>query len=47
MAYRKNITPEQAEKAKQRREQFRQLVKQVTQMSESERLAMVDRVGLS
>lgn len=45
MAYRKNITPEQRAKAEARRAQFKQLVKQVSQMSDVERQAILERVG--
>jgi hypothetical protein len=38
-------TPEQKAKATERRERFRQLVKQVSGMSEEERTAMVMKVG--
>lgn len=45
MAYRKNITPEQKAKAEERRARFKQLVKQVSQMTDAERFEMIARVG--
>jgi hypothetical protein len=41
----KQVTPEQKQKAIERREKFRALVRQVAQMSDSDREAMIMRVG--
>ena len=41
----KHITPEQKQKAIERREKFRALVRQVAAMSDADRLGMISRVG--
>lgn len=41
----RNITPEQKQKAIERREKFRALVRQVAAMPDADRAAMIDRIG--
>ena len=41
----RQVTPEQKQKAIERREKFRALVRQVAQMSDAERQAILTRVG--